>query len=109
MRLYVLCPNTHDPAGRSNRIYLTNVVEHRSQLIPSFTLSCPYEPGVYHYYSRNEVIAEPEAGSLAGGAVAGGLVGLLGGPIGIILGGMIGAALGASAEEEENRKVQRFG
>lgn len=103
MRLYVNCPNT------GHRIYLANVVEHRSQLVPWFTLSCPHEPGFYHQYSRNNVIAEPEGGSLAGGAVAGGLVGLLGGPIGIILGGMIGAALGASAEEEEQRRVQRFG
>lgn len=103
MRLYVLCPSTHQ------RIYLAHAVEHRSQLIPSFTLNCPYESGVYHYYSRNDVIAEPELGSVAGGAVAGGLVGLLGGPIGIILGGMIGATLGASTEEEERRRVQRFG
>lgn len=109
MRLYVLCPNTYDLTGRQNKIYLAHTVEHRSQLLPSFTLSCPYEPGVPHYYGRDEVIAEPELGSLAGGAVAGGLVGLLGGPIGIILGGMIGATLGASAEEEERRRVQRFG
>lgn len=103
MRLYVVCPNTR------LRIYLANVVEYRSQLIPWFTLSCPHEYGVYHQYSRNDVIAEPELGSLAGGAVAGGLVGLLGGPIGIILGGMIGAALGASAEDEERIRVRRFG
>jgi hypothetical protein len=103
MRLYVLCPNTRQP------IYLANVVEYRTQLMPWFTLSCPHEPGFNHTYSRDNVIPEPELGALGGGAVAGGLVGLLGGPLGIILGGMIGATLGASAEEEERRRVQRFG
>jgi hypothetical protein len=103
MRLFVLCPNT------KQKIYLTNVVEHRTQLIPLFTLSCPYEHGLYHQYSSNDVIPEAELGSLTSGAIAGGLVGLLGGPEGIIIGGMIGAALGASKEEEERRKVQRFG
>lgn len=103
MRLYVFCPNTGE------KIYLTNVVEHRSQLFPWFTLSCPYENGFTHQYSSNDVIPEPSGGSVAGSAVAGGLVGLLGGPIGIILGGMIGASLGANAEEEERRRVQRFG
>ncbi len=103
MRLYVVCPNTRQ------KIYLSNVVEHRSQLIPWFTLSCPHEPGIFHQYSSNDVFPEAEAGSLIGGAIAGGLVGLLGGPEGIVLGGMIGAAMGASKEEEERKKVQRFG
>lgn len=97
MRLYVLCPNTRQP------IYLADVVEYRTQLIPWFTLSCPHEPGINHTYSRDNVIPEPEIG---GFAIAGGLVGLLGGPLGIILGGMAGATLGASAEAE---RVRRFG
>lgn len=103
MRLYVICPNTQ------RKIYLANVVEHRSQLMALFSLKCPYENGVTHKYSNNDVIAEPEGSSLTSGAVAGGLVGLLGGPIGIVIGGMIGAALGAGAEENEQQRVRRFG
>jgi len=103
MRLYVLCPNT------LQRIYLDSVVEYRSQLAPWFTLNCPHEHGVQHEYNNNDVIPEPEGGMLTSGAVVVGLVGLLGGPIGIILGGASGATLGASAEEEEQRRIRRFG
>lgn len=102
MRLYVICPNTNQ------RIYLSFVVERRSQIYESFTVRCPYDEQT-HSYGREDVEAEPTIGSSIGGAILGGIVGgLLAGPIGAILGGGAGLLMGSNAEEEERRRVRRF-
>lgn len=102
MRFYVLCPNT------MQRIYLSFIVENRSQIYESFTIQCPYDRQT-HVYRKKDVKAEPTLGSSIGGTILGGILGvLLGGPIGAILGGGIGLIFGGNAEEEERRRVQRF-
>lgn len=102
MRLYVICPNIRQ------RIYLSFIVENRSQIYESFTIQCPYDRQT-HTYRREDVKAEPTLGSSIGGTILGGLIGvLLGGPIGAILGGGAGLVIGSNTEEEERRRVRRF-
>jgi len=102
MKLYVLCPIT------KKRIYLSLLVERRSQIPPVFTVQCPYDKQV-HTFKRGEVRAEPTLGGAVGGTIIGALVGgLLVGPIGLILGGGAGLVFGSSADEEERRKVRKF-
>ena len=102
MRLYVVCPRTNQ------RIYLSLVVERRSQIYEPFTVKCPYD-GQTHTYRREDVKAEPTLGASIGGAILGGLVGaFLAGPLGAILGGGAGFITGSNADEEERRKVRRF-
>ena len=79
---------------------------HQIHITP-FNIECPYDKEI-HYYTQDDVKAEPELGTVAGGVLVGGLIGLLGGPIGVILGGAAGGMIGTSAENEERRKVREF-
>lgn len=89
-------------------IYLSLIVERRSQIDEFFTVRCPYD-GQTHSYRREEVKAEPTFGASIGGAILGGLIGaVVAGPLGAILLGGAGLAFGANAEEDERRRVRRF-
>lgn len=102
MKLSVVCPET------KRRIYLSSIVERRSQIDEFFTVQCPFD-GHTHSYSRHEVKAEPTLGSSVGGAILGGLIGaIVAGPLGAILLGGMGLATGTNAEKEERRKVRQF-
>lgn len=102
MKLYVVCPNT------DLRIYLSLIVERRSQIDEFFTVECPFDRQT-HTYRRDEVEAEPASGASLSGAVLGGLIGaFVAGPLGALLLGGAGLALGANTEEEERRKVRQF-
>lgn len=102
MRLYVTCPNTNQ------RIYLSLVVERRSEVDESFTVKCPHDRQT-HLYRRNDVEAEPTLGASVGGAIIGGLIGaVVAGPIGAIIGGGAGLFMGSNAEQEEQRRVRQF-
>jgi len=102
MRLYVVCPD------KNQRIYLSIVVQRRSEVDEIFTVRCPYD-GQTHAFRRGDVEAEPSLGASIGSAIIGGLIGaLVAGPLGAILGGGAGLAVGNNAEEEERRKVRQF-
>jgi uncharacterized protein YcfJ len=102
MKLYVICPTTN------RRIYLSLIVERRSQIYSVFTIQCPYDRQV-HSFRREDVRAEPTLGGSIGGAIIGALIGgLLGGPLGLILGGGAGLMFGSNVDEEERRRVRRF-
>jgi len=102
MRLYVTCPNT------KRRIYLSLIVEKRSQIQEPFGIDCPFDNET-HWYNREDVNAEPSLGTSAIGTILGGLVGaIVGGPIGAILGGGAGLVIGNNNEEEERRRVRNF-
>lgn len=102
MKLYVVCPY------RKQRIYLSSIVERRSQIDAYFTIQCPFD-GKAHAYSNYEVEAEPTLGTSVGGAIIGGLIGaIVAGPLGAILLGGLGLAAGTNTEEEERRKVKQF-
>lgn len=103
MRLYV----THC----DRRIYLGISASDRYQLAESvgtrFRVQCP-RCGGYYDYSVDEVVAEPESGAAPGGAILGGLIGLIGGPLGMLIGGGVGTLWGAKADQDEERKANRF-
>lgn len=102
MRFYVLDDHHH-------RIYVTfsKPIETRSDIPDYFETYCQ-QCRLNRYFSRNDVHAEADTNSAAGGAVLGGLIGALGGPEGIIIGGIIGGLLGANANSEEERRIRRF-
>lgn len=101
MKLYVTCR-----LNPQQKIYVDIKARHRIHITP-FNIECPYDREI-HYYTKDDVYAELELGTVGGGALVGGLIGILGGPIGVILGGMAGAMIGASSEEEEKRRVREF-
>ena len=101
MRLYAQCPH----CGARN--YLTFLVLSRRQLQARVEVTCPI-CGQVNVAGPNEVRAEPNQGSGAGGAIIGGLLGAIAGPVGILLGGALGGVFGASADENDRRLAERF-
>lgn len=106
MRLYVRrCENC------DKKIYLNVFAPTREKLREKigepFKLKCNH-CGYVGTYLVDDVFAEKGAPSLPAGAIIGGLIGLLGGPLGLIIGGGFGAFLGATADENEERLVNRF-
>lgn len=59
-------------------------------------------------YHVNDVKAESDSSSTAGGALIGGLIGLLSGGTGAIIGGILGGAIGNSSDQEDLQRVQVF-
>lgn len=102
MRFYVVDANQH-------KLYITfpQPIETRSNIPDYFETNCQ-QCGLNRYFSRNDVHAEADTNSAAGGAVLGGLIGALGGPEGIIIGGIIGGLLGTNANSEDQRRIRRF-
>lgn len=102
MRFYVVDDHQH-------KIFVTfsTPIETRSDIPSYFEIYCQY-CGLNKYFSRNDVRAEADTNSAAGGAVLGGLIGALGGPLGIIIGGTIGGLFGANADSEEQIRIRRF-
>ena len=100
MKLFAYCINC------KYKIYITHDAMLRSQLPPSFELTCS-NCGTRSTYNPWQVMAE--AGLTAiGGMLLGGLLGLpLGGP-GALLGAILGGLLAKNSEEQDFENVQRF-
>ena len=101
MRLYAILKTDRRP------FYVSSSAKVRSELPPSFYLTCPYNH--INLYLPRYIFAETsESNTATGGALAGGLVGLLAGGIGAIVGAIAGAALGTGRERQDTHSVERF-
>ena len=115
MRFYVLdreapqIPQLSQASQAPHKIYVTfpRPIETRFEIPDYFEIYCQY-CRLNRYFSRNDVHAEAQTSSAAGGAAIGGLIGALAGPEGMIIGGIIGGFLGKNSDSEEQNRVRRF-
>ncbi len=101
MKLYV-----HSKLN-GNKVYLNISANVRNDLRIRFRGDY-FNIGDGMIYDVNEVFAESESNSTAGGAVIGGLVGVLGGPIGLLIGAGLGGLIGNNSDEDENKRANTF-
>lgn len=90
----------------SERIYLDDIRERRSDYPQTLSLECPN--GHVDTYSNRELEAETAGNSTAAGTVVGGAAGALAGPIGVVVGAGLGNVIGQNMDQTEQERVDRF-
>src|SRR5207245_10175691 len=94
MRHFVICPLCQA------KFYIDTNAKVRSELPPSFMLTCPicHKTSLFTPYN---VSVESSALNTTEEALLGGLIGLAAGGAGALLGAILGAAFGCSGERAE--------